>query len=231
MTPQKTYQWLLFDADGTLFDFAQAESQALSTTLASFGLQIQPHHFQIYHAINRRVWQAFERGEITAATLRQQRSADFIAAIGLDVSVQQFTQTYLHRLGQQTMLLDGAEQVIQALSPAYALMLITNGLKEVQRARWAASSLRPYFSDIVISDEVGVAKPDPRIFDVAFTQMDNPPRSQVLMIGDSLSSDILGGVQYGLDTCWLNRQEKPAPDHLPIRYEIHQLRELLEILL
>lgn len=231
MAPQRPYQWLLFDADGTLFDFPQAETLALSAALASFGLSMQPRYFDIYRDINRRVWQAFEQGKITTLTLRQQRSHDFLAAIGADISPQQFTETYLHHLGQQNMLLEGAEEVIQALSAVYELMLITNGLKEVQRARWATSSLRPYFADIVISDEIGAAKPDKRIFDTAFTRMNNPSRVQVLMIGDSLSADIQGGIDYGLDTCWLNPQGKPAPNHLPITYEIQNLRELLAILL
>ena len=225
------YQWLLFDADNTLFDFNQAKNIALTAALARWDISATPHHFQCFELINSRIWQAFERGEITAAALRVQRFVEFMQDIGLSGDARPFSELFLATLGQQAILLDGAEQVIARLQPHYRLMLITNGLQDVQRSRWAACSLRPYFADIVISDEVGVAKPDPRIYDIAFARMGMPERSQVLMIGDSLSSDMQGGITYGLDTCWLNLHGTPRPDHLPIRYEIRHLRQLVPLLL
>ena len=109
------------------------------------------------------------------------------------------------------------------------LLVITNGLKEVQSARLARSSIGGYFAHVVISEEVGAAKPDRRIFDAAFDRMRGPHKEEVLIIGDGLSSDIQGGHDYGIDTCWFNPGRKPRALDLPIRYEIAQLSDLLAI--
>jgi len=225
------YQWLLFDADNTVLDFSKAKTVALTTTLQSRGVQPTPRVMAIYEEINHRLWQAFEQGEITAAELRERRFAEFLAAIGVVGDAHAFSEAFLSALGRQAILLDGAAEVIPQLAAQYRLMLITNGLRDVQRSRWAIFSLRSYFADIVISDEVGVAKPDPAIFDIAFARMGMPPRTQVLMIGDSLSSDMKGGIAYGLDTCWLNLSAQPRPADLAIRYEISHLSQLLPLLL
>ncbi len=110
-------------------------------------------------------------------------------------------------------------------------MLITNGLAEVQRPRFAASSIRRHFEGLVISEEVGAAKPDPRIFDVAFAKMEDPKRTEVLMVGDSLSSDIKGGNDSGIDTCWFNPSGRNGEHGVEPKYEIRKLDELLDIAL
>jgi HAD superfamily hydrolase (TIGR01549 family) len=110
----------------------------------------------------------------------------------------------MNDLGQQTQLLPGAEAVIRDLSARFQLLLATNGIAVVQRPRFARSSIRKYFEDVVISDEIGVAKPQTGFMEEAFSRMGDPQKSEVLMIGDSLSSDIAGGVNFGIDTCWFN---------------------------
>lgn len=224
------YQWLLFDADNTILDFTRAKDQALAATLQRWGVPVTQQVLATYESINHRLWQAFERQEITAAQLREQRFVDFLAAVGVEADAAAMSADFLAALGQQVALLDGAKEVIPQLAQHYRLFLITNGLREVQRRRWQNFPLRRYFAGILISDEVGVAKPDPRIFDIAFARMGHPRRTEVLMIGDSLSSDMAGGIAYGLDTCWLNLQGAPRPDGLPITYEIRSLRELAPLL-
>ena len=216
------YTWLLFDADHTLFDFDLAEVKALANSFAEFGYPYNEATGQTYRTINQQIWRELERGEITPNELRTTRFLRLYNAVGIQAEPEPFSDAYLRHLANCGDLIDDAETIIQQ----YKLALITNGLSDVQRPRLATSPLQPYFQTITISDEIGYAKPDPRIFDAAFAQMGNPAKTEVLIIGDSLSSDMQGGVNYNIDTCWFNPQNKPL-NGLPITYEIQQLAELL----
>lgn len=223
-----TYQWLLFDADNTLFDFNLAEVKALENAFHDFGYAYNGSTGDIYRTINKRVWEQLELGEITAKELRTARFSQLFAAIGIDGEPEPFSEAYLRHLANCGDLVAGAEALIQQVNQDYRLGLITNGLSDVQRPRLATSPLEPYFETITISDEIGVAKPDPGIFDVAFAQMGHPQKTAVLIIGDSLSSDMQGGLNYGIDTCWYNPGGKETD--LPVTYNIQRLEELSAIL-
>lgn len=222
------YQWLLFDADNTLFDFNLAEVKALENSFAEFGYPYNGRSATIYRTINKEVWQQLERGEISATALRTTRFSRLFDAVGIQGKPEPFSTAYLRHLANCGDLIEGAESLLQQLSQRYRLALITNGLADVQRPRLAASPLQPYFETVTISDEIGVAKPDPAIFDVAFGQMGNPQKTAVLIIGDSLSSDMQGGLNYGIDTCWYNPEKKPT--EMPVTYNIQRLDELETIL-
>lgn len=223
------YQWLLFDADGTLFDYDAAEMAAIAESFARHDLDYQPAVGDHYRAINHQFWQRFEQGEVALAELRVGRFQSLFAELGLTPDVETFANTYLTQLAAQSHLFVGAASLIQSLHGRYRLALITNGLADVQYPRPERSGLRPYFDAVIVSDEVGVGKPDPAIFDVAFAHMGHPAKETVLIIGDSLTSDMQGGVNYGIDTCWLNQAGKTA-NGLPLTYEIKQLADLEAIL-
>jgi YjjG family noncanonical pyrimidine nucleotidase len=223
-----TYQWLLFDADNTLFDFNVAEVKALENSFAEFGYAYNGTTGDTYRAINKQVWEQLERGEISATELRTARFSRLFDAIGIQGEPEPFSEAYLRQLANCGDLIEGAEALIQQVSQRYRLALITNGLADVQRPRLAASPLQPYFETVTISDEIGVAKPDPGIFEVAFGQMGNPQKTAVLIIGDSLSSDMQGGLNYGIDTCWYNPEGRPT--EMPVTYNIQRLEELHTIL-
>ena len=225
------YKWLLFDADGTLFDYDRAEQSALKRTFADVELWYEPAYQEIYRRINHQLWLAFEQGAISSMSLRSKRFELLFAEIGIAVNPESFGNKYLSNLANASELMEGAFEVVQVLRKQYQLGLITNGLKDVQRPRLMGSALRDCFAVFVISEEVGAAKPDPAIFDIAFRQMGNPPRDQVLPIGDSLTSDIQGGTNYGIDTCWFNPAHAPRNDSAAIVYEISRLNDLLQILL
>ena len=227
---QQMYKWLLFDADGTLFDFAIAETKALANTFHQFNLPYSEEVADLYREINTQIWRALERGEITPGALRTTRFQRLFDKVGVQADTNSFSDAYLVHLGNCGDLIDGAEQLIKSLSNNYRLAMITNGLSDVQHPRLAASSLKPYFETVIISDEVGAAKPDPHIFDVAFAAMGNPEKENVIIIGDSLTSDIQGGVNYGIDTCWFNPHGKSRKNGMPITYEITDLAELNRIL-
>ena len=224
------YRWLLFDADNTLFDYDRAEREALTQTFAEIGRPVQAGLHEQYRQINGELWQAFEQGGVTQNFIKVQRFARLLDAAAIDADPAAMSKRYLHHLSQGDFLIAGAEEVVRSLHGRYQMLLITNGLKEVQRPRIARSALAPYFDGLVISEEVGAAKPDGRIFDVAFDMMGRPEKSKVLMIGDSLSSDIAGGRAYGIDTCWFNPSGRPADPENNITYVIAELAQLASVL-
>ena len=230
MHTSKTYQWLLFDADGTLFDYDRAEEKALEGTFQDFQLFFTGDHAGSYQKINHQIWLDFENGLITAAELRVARFERLFAAISIQADALHFSQRYLQNLAMASDLIDGAEETIRRLKGHYHLGLITNGLKDVQRPRLACSAIAGYFDAVAISEELGAAKPDPLYFDLVFEMIGQPARKSVLVIGDSLSSDIQGGTNYGLDTCWFNPQGKPGRPELRVTYEIRRLEEIFQVL-
>jgi 2-haloacid dehalogenase len=222
------YSWLLFDADDTLFDYPKAEANALQTTLEQSGLKFRPDFFEIYGRYNQQVWREFERGEVTALELRVKRFRLFFEHLGLEADPQAVSPLYLRNLARGADLLPGAEETIRALKGRYHLALVTNGLKEVQRPRLGSSAISDCFERVFISEEVGAAKPSRAYFDAVFAGIGQPPRASVLLIGDSLTSDMRGGVDYGLDTCWYNPAGKTTD--LPVTYQIGNLQELKTLL-
>ena len=224
------YRWLLFDADNTLFDFDRAESDALRRTFEQHGVPFDDACLLVYHRINGEMWRQLEAGVITPAILRTRRFELLFAELGVDADARVFGEEYLPNLALQPHLTEDALEVVRALHGRYGLAIITNGLGDVQRPRFDRSAIRDDIAAIVISDEVGVAKPDAGIFDVAFTRMGDPPRHDVLLIGDSLTSDIAGGIGYGIDTAWFNPRGLPRDAAIAPTYELRRLRELLDLL-
>ncbi len=222
------YSWLLFDADDTLFDFPKAETNALRWTLEQSGLPLQPEFAGLYEKSNRQVWQEFERGQITSQELRVKRFRLFLDAAGLSADPEIVSPLYLRNLALGIDLLEGAEETIRQLKDHFHLVIVTNGLKEVQRPRIRNSALRDCFENVFVSEEMGAAKPSPVFFDAVFQAIGQPPKESVLIIGDSLTSDMRGGVDYGIDTCWYNPQGKVTD--LPVTYQISRLEELLTLL-
>lgn len=220
------YQWIIFDADGTLFDYDQAEYSALRKSFRFFDLEYRSEYLDIYRGCNKKLWEAFELGNITIEKLKIKRFELFLKQIGAVVDSEAFSHEYLNQLSACSYLIDGAEKLITFLSGKVGLILMTNGIKEVQRSRFGRSSIHTLFSDIIISDEVGVAKPDKRIFEIAFENMSILDKSTVLMVGDNLSSDIKGGINFGIDTCWYNPNHFEQDPEIRATYELKNLQDL-----
>jgi 2-haloacid dehalogenase len=220
------YLWLLFDADDTLFDYRRAEGEALRQAFEGQGLPFDTAWLAAYQRINGLAWRALEAGTITPARLRVMRFELLADELGLRLDPAAFSAVYLHQLAMQSQLVDGAMAMVEALVPRHRLAIITNGLADVQRPRLAHSPLASLIEHLVISEEVGAAKPDPAIFAVALERMDRPDPRTVLMVGDSLRSDIAGGVAAGLDTCWFNPEARPRDGGPRATYEIRRLDEV-----
>lgn len=224
------YSWLLFDADGTLYDFHAAEASAIAKTFHHLGVDPGPEVVATYREVNTLVWKQLERGELKPEALGERRFSLVFESLGLDFDPADASARHFVHLSEGSDLLPGAEALLEQLRSHYRLAIITNGLSAVQRPRFAASSIGQLFDPVVISDEVGVAKPDPRIFDIVFEGMGGPAKDEVLLIGDSLSSDIRGGSNYGIDTCWFNPEQKQAPTDLAITHQLSALADLPALL-
>lgn len=204
------YDIVLLDADNTLFDFDTAERLALRQTMESQGYPFTTETEDLYLGINRTLWAAFDRGEVTQAFLVTERFRRLIETLGGDHDPVSMNQDYLLALGECSVLLSGAEDFCRTLSRAGCrLALATNGMASVQRARLKNSPLVPLLEAVFISEELGVQKPQRAFFDRAFACLDVSDRSRAIMVGDGLRSDILGGKNAGIDTIWYN------PHHLP----------------
>ncbi len=229
MSISRPYTWLLFDADGTLFDYEQAEAAALQNTFAQFDVPFPPGALDVYHVINGQLWQALEQGQTTQAELAIRRFELLFETLRRP-KPPEFSSAFLDNLARCAFLIDEAEATLQALQPRYHIAILTNGITVVQRSRLARSTVQRYINELIISEELGAAKPDTAFFDLAFERLGQPSKADVLMIGDSLSSDMRGASRYGLDTCWFNPARLPRPEDVALTYEIAALEELVTLL-
>jgi 2-haloacid dehalogenase len=209
----KSYKSIFFDADDTLFDYPRAERAALLACLGEFSISADPEAFiAAYRSHNRDVWQAFERGDTDQATLRVERFRRLFAGLGFNgVPLERVSSFYLETLACQPQLLPGALETVRGLAKRFPLALITNGIAAVQNKRFAASPITPYFQSVVISEAVGIAKPDPRIFRPALDKL-GVTAAEVLYVGDSVTSDMTAARNAGMDFCWVNPKGAPVPE-------------------
>jgi len=222
------YKLILFDADGTLFDFDKAEKNAFDKTMKSFGIKddLNLLHTE-YEKINKAIWQDFEEKKISSKDLRIERFKRFFENQELDLKPEKVSPVYLVNLSKGIDLIDGAEKVVKFLHGKCELALATNGLSDVQRPRFAKSALSKYFKHIFISEEIGFPKPEKEYFDFIFEQL--PFRDSAMIIGDNLRSDIQGGNRNGIPSCWFNPAKLENTSGIVPSFEIHDLAEIKKL--
>lgn len=229
VTSAQPYTTVLFDLDHTLLDSAASEASAFESALRGIGID-EPHvYFVEYDRINRALWAAVERDEILPARVRTLRFEQLLAAIGLDADAVTLADAFAAGLGLHGELYPGALEMLEALAEHATLALVTNGLSDVQRTRIDRLGIGQYFDAVIISAEVGASKPSTAIFDIAFEALGTPTKSTALMVGDSLTSDIQGGVNYGIGTCWYNPLCREPDAGSRFDHEIDSLRHLIDV--
>lgn len=220
------YNVILLDADNTLFDFDQAEVYALEKTCEAVNQPYNEEIKQIYEKNNRVLWGALEAGKIDMATLKIERFKGFIEDLKLDCEPKFMSDLYMKHLGEGTFEIEGAYEMCQELSKKYQLVIVTNGITTVQESRLKGSRLKPFIKGMITSEAVACSKPNPKIFDYALELINHKSKSDVLMVGDSLTSDMQGGINAEIDTCFYN--PKGITHDLKVTYEIKHLNELVE---
>lgn len=224
------FQTIFLDLDDTLLDFGAAERVAISKTFTDIGLAPTEALLRRYSEINQAQWEAFERGEISRETVLTRRFALLFAELGVANDPEATENIYRGYLGVGHYFVDGAEALLQYLAPKYELYLASNGVAETQYSRLKSAGIGHYFKEIFISETTGHHKPERAYFDYCFARIKDFDPQQALMIGDSLTSDILGGKNAGLKTCWFNPQHKPRRTEITPDFEVDSLLALQELL-
>ena len=223
-------EFLFLDLDDTILDFHKAERLAISRTFRSFGLEPTDQVLERYHVINRLHWERLERGELTRDQVLTGRFQMLFEELGIPAQPQAVAKGYEHNLGLGHYFLPGAKEALDALRGKYRLFLASNGTASVQHSRLTSAGLYPYFEEVFVSQALGANKPSRAFFDACAAQIPGFDPRKALMVGDSLTSDILGGINAGMKTCWVcPRGAQGRPDIVP-DYRIEALSQLPELL-
>ena len=223
------YDTLLFDADGTLLDFALAEREAFSQTMLLHGIVADDNVISMYSSINDALWKKLERKEIEREKLKVRRFEELAAALGVNYDPVAVARTYEYKLSLQSQLLGNALKVCTKLAANCRLYIITNGFKAIQEGRIKRSPIYPLFSKVFISEEIGYDKPSLQYFDAVKLSIPDFCAEKTLVVGDSLTSDICGGINAGIPVCWFNPLHKQRPSNMNIDYVIDDLERLIDI--
>lgn len=218
---------ILFDADETLFSFDAFSG--LQRMFLDYSVTFTESDFQQYQQVNKPLWVEYQNGQISSLQLQHQRFAGWSER--LQVPAGDLNSAFLDAMAEICTPLPGAETLLNMLRGQVKIGIITNGFTALQQARLQRTGLNDYFDPLVISEQVGVAKPDRRIFDYALAQAGNPERSRVLMVGDTLESDIAGGINAGLATVWLNSHRRPLSGDITPTHQVSSLNELTDWLI
>ena len=225
------YNCIMMDIDNTLLDFDAAERKALLETLQQFSLPCDEAAISRYHEINSSLWGELNKGKIRRDKLVVERFDRFVKEIGAAAKATELNRAYTEHLATHADVIPGAEEALQELAEVATMIAVSNGTESVERGRLKLSGFEKYFDDIFISEAVGVSKPNPKIFQMAMRKLGIEHSDKVLVVGDSLSADIQGGVNAGLDTCWVNMNGLENESGLTPTYEVKALRELYPIVM
>ena len=221
---------VLMDLDDTILDFRKAEHRALARSLEELGVPYDETVLNRYSVINLQHWERLENGEITREQVLVGRFEQLLRELGAEKDAALLRDTYERNLSEGHFFVDGAEELLDALYGKYRLFLVSNGTACVQQGRLASAGIASYFEKIFISEKLGANKPDKAFFDRCFAQIPGFDRERCILVGDSLTSDIRGGINAGVRTCWFNLRGNPEREDIVPDYRIDSLAELPELL-
>lgn len=223
-------EFLLLDLDDTILDFHKAESIAVAKALNNAGAPSDTETIARYSEINKLHWQRLERGEITRQQVLVGRFAVLFQEIGLEADAEKCARDYEQLLGIGHYFLPGAEEAVWELKKEYRLFLTSNGTQSVQHSRLTSANLYPAFEKVFVSQEIGADKPSAAYFEKVFASIPDFDKEKAMIVGDSLTSDILGGMNAGIKTCWVNPKHLPRKPGIIVNYEIESIVQLKELL-
>lgn len=224
------YKYLFIDLDDTILDFHKAEGIALRKTLTSFGVVPTDKNCARYSEINKMFWQKLERKELTRPQVMSGRFEMFFGELGVPVDAEKCSEVYMDNLSVGHYFLPGAVEALETLHKKYTLYMASNGNARVQEGRLKSANINHYFADIFVSHNIGADKPSKVYFDRCFARIPDFDPTKAMIVGDSLTSDILGGRNAGIATCWVNPHHKSAREDIRPDYEIESLSQLPDLL-
>lgn len=224
------YTHILFDLDDTLMDFQKCQYHSFKYVLSQYNISFTPQVYSCYKKINHELWQLFNMEKISKKEVENNRFTYFFKSIGKNINGEQANKIYQSHLENQTWLTPYAYDLCRELYKSYSLYIVTNGVGRTQLNRFNLSEINKFFKGIFISDEIGYAKPNKMFFDSVCREIGYTDKQKILLVGDSIDSDIRGANNFGIDCCWFNPNGFNTNENLEIKYVIKDLRELLKIL-
>ncbi len=221
------YKYILIDLDDTLIDFEAAQRQTFFETMTHFGVASSEDVFTEYRVINNELWLAYERSEIKKADVFFLRWERFFKCVGKELTPTTVNSFFLQHLGEHPILFSGAIEFCRLLAKSHKLVVVTNGDSATQRMKVDNSGLAPYIHAYAISDEVGAAKPNSRIFIEALKAVGASDKKAALMIGDNIHADVVGAMEFGIDVCWFNPRRLASPIGVVVPFAASTYEEII----
>lgn len=224
-----SYKILLFDLDDTLLDFGANEIDSLNKLFQQHGYTFSDELFGVYNSVNKQLWADYENGNIALDDVLNSRFSETMLKLGKVVDGIAWENLYRELLGNGCQHMEGALEVCQSLSVSHRLFIITNGITKTQIKRLQQSGLYEFFEDVFDSQSIGFQKPSTEFFDYVMSHIKDFNKKEALVIGDSLNTDIKGGIQSGIDTCWINKDLQKSSVDIKSKYTVTDLVGLYDI--
>ena len=221
---------LLIDLDNTLIDFNECARHSIMNAFEKLGFDYSPVVFDTFIEENVKIWKRLERGEITKPQLRANRWNIILARLGIEFDGTILEEMFENGVAQGAYAVTGAYDLLDYLKDKYEMYIVSNGFRFVQESRLKIGDFNKYFNNIFVSEDIGIPKPAKEFFDYCFKSLDNPDKNDVILIGDSLSADIKGGNDYGIDTIWFNKNGEENLSAITPTYTVNKLSEIKNIL-
>ena len=221
---------VLLDLDNTLIDFNECARHSIINIFEELGFSYTEKVFETFICENVKIWKRLEKGEITKSDLRANRWNIILGKLGIDYDGTIIEEKFENGVAQGAYAVDGAYELLDYLYPKYELYIVSNGFRFVQESRLKIGDFRKYFKDIFLSEDIGVQKPAKEFFDYCFEKLEQPKKEDVILIGDSLSADIIGGLNYGIDCIWFNKNNDKIPEDIKPTYIVDKLCDIEKIL-
>ena len=221
---------LLIDLDNTLIDFNECARHSIMNAFKKLGFDYSPAVFDTFIEENVKIWKRLERGEITKPELRANRWNIILARLGIEYDGTIIEEMFENGVAQGAYAAEGAYELLDYLQGKYEMYIVSNGFRFVQESRLKIGDFNKYFKNVFVSEDIGIPKPAKEFFDYCFDGLGTPDKNDVLLIGDSLSADIKGGFDYGIDTIWFNKNGEENLSAITPTYTVNKLSEIKNIL-
>ncbi len=221
---------IFIDLDNTLIDFNECARHSIINAFEELGFTYTENVFKTFIEENVKIWKRLEKGEITKAELRANRWNIILGKLGIDFDGTVLEEMFENGVAKGAYAVEGAYDLLDYLYGKYKLYIVSNGFRFVQESRLKIGNFEKYFDGLFVSEDIGIAKPAKDFFDYCFEKTDNPDKNEVILIGDSITADISGGINYGIDTIWFNKNNDSLPENITPSHMVKHLSEIKNIL-
>jgi YjjG family noncanonical pyrimidine nucleotidase len=221
---------ILLDLDNTIIDFNECARHSIMDIFQDLGFHYDENVFDTFITENVKIWKRLELGEIDKLYLRANRWNIILGKLGIDYDGTIIEERFENGVAKGAYPVEYAYELLQYLYNKYDIYVVSNGFRFVQESRVKIGKFDKYFKELFLSEDIGIQKPDIRFFDYCYEKLGSPPKEELILIGDSLSADIKGGNNFGIDTIWFNKNNDPAPSDIIPTYTVEKLSQIKEIL-